>query len=75
MLGGSDTRTIPDRAPERIYFARCRIPRCGGFGLVTLLAGDMGHDFTPMARCGDPLRCADKVAHVLECRGHPRYWP
>jgi hypothetical protein len=64
MLGGSDTSTITDHAPERTYFASCRM--CRGFGLVTLLADAMGHDFAPMTRCGDPQRCGDKVAHPPE---------
>jgi hypothetical protein len=67
MLGGDDTGTIPDRIPERIYCARCRVPGCRGFGLVTLLAADLGHDFQPMTPCGDPIRCGDKVAHPPEC--------
>lgn len=68
-LANEYTFTIPDRTPERHYFARCRVPGCCGFGLVTLLAGDTGHDFSPMARCGNPLRCADKVAAAREACG------
>lgn len=69
MLGGSDTRNIPGRSPERHHFPRCRVAGCRGFGLVTLLAGDTGYDFRPMACCGDPRRCADKVVHP------PELWP
>lgn len=64
MLGGSDTRTIPDHARERTFFAPCRT--CRGFGLLTLLADDMGHHFTPMTRCCASKQCGDNVAHPPE---------
>jgi hypothetical protein len=67
MLGSNDTTSIPDRIPERIYFAGCRVPGSHGFGLVALLAADMGHDFQPVTACGDPRRCSDKVGHPPEC--------
>ena len=68
-LASGNTSTLPDRSPERHYFAACRIAGCRGFGLVTLLAGDTGHDFTPMAQCMVPTRCGDKVAHPKWARG------
>lgn len=68
LLGGS-IGILLHPIPERHYFAACRIAGCRGFGLVTLLAGDTGHDFRPSACCADPLRCGDKVAHPPEFGG------